>query len=501
MTDKKTSSETPLLDSIEVAEKSRFETDLDLFLREQNEKRALNIWLKYLSGNVHPESQLSSLLANDIADLDELITDQLNAILHTPKFQAMEARWRGLKLLTDESSKSKKCKIKLLTITWKEIARDLEKALEFDQSQLFQKIYSEEFGSPGGEPYGLIVGDYEISHKVSRNHPHDDLATIKGLSQIGAAAFAPIIVGAAPELFGVDKHADLNITLNYAQIFKQDEYIKWRSFRDTEDSRFIGMTLPRILLRKPWRTKKSSYNGLSFVETPGDTDNRNYLWGNASFAFGLILLREYNSVGWFSHIRGTPRNQLGGGLVSTLPVAHFESDAPKVMPKPITNTIISDNLEKELAEHGFIPLCQCYDTPYAAFHSNYSVQQPKQYQSPSATINAKLSAMLQHILCASRFAHYIKVMVRDKVGSFMSAEECERYLERWLAEYVTGTGGQDWPMQARYPLRDASVSIVERPDKPGCYNSIIHLRPHYQLDQMVSELKLTTELATATSLG
>ncbi len=497
MSTSKTSSETPLLDTIEVADKSRFETDLDLFLREQNPKRSLALWLTSLSGNTHPQSQLITTLASDIADLDELITDQINAILHAPKFQAMEARWRGLKLLTDETPHSKKCKVKVLDITWKEICRDQEKALEFDQSQLFQKVYSEEYGTPGGEPYGLIIGDYEVSHKPSRAHPNDDMATMKSLSQIAAASFSPIILGVAPALFGVDQHADLNITLNYEQIFKQDEYIKWRAFRDTEDSRFLGLVLPRILLRAPWRTKSSAFEGISYIEDAGHADARNYLWGNAAFAFGMIILREYNSVGWFSHIRGTPRNHLGGGLVSQLPVVNFDSDAPNVAQKPVTNTIITDELERELSEHGFIPLCQCYDTPYASFHSNASSQKPKQYQSPTATINAKLSSMLQHILCASRFAHYIKVMVRDKVGSFMSAAECETYLERWLSEYVTGTGGLDWEMQARYPLRDASVSIIERPDKPGCYNSIIHLRPHYQLDQMVSELKLTTELTSA----
>lgn len=501
MTDQTTSTDTPLLDTIEVAEKSRYESDLDLFLRERNQKRALTIWLKYLSGNVHPQSELSTALANDIADIDELITDQLNAILHAPKFQAMEARWRGLKLLVDESIRSKKTKVKLLDITWKEVCRDQEKALEFDQSQLFQKIYSEEFGTAGGEPYGLIVGDYEISHRPSKQHPNDDMATVKSLSQIGAAAFSPIILGAAPALFGVDHHAELNITLNYEEIFKQDEYIKWRAFRDTEDSRFLALTLPRVLLRAPWRTKHSSFEGITFREDSGHSDNRNYLWGNAAFAFGFIVMREYNAVGWFSHIRGTPRNQLAGGLVSNLPIVNFESDAPNVAQKPITNTIITDDLEKELGDFGFIPLCQCYDTPYASFHSNYSAQKPKQYQSQSATINAKLSTMLQHILCASRFAHYIKVMVRDKVGSFMSAEECENYLQRWIAEYITGTGGLDWEMQARYPLRDASVSIAERPDKPGHYNSIIHLQPHYQLDQMVSELKLSTELAVGSSLS
>jgi type VI secretion system protein ImpD len=224
-----------------------------------------------------------------------------------------------------------------------------------------------------------------------------------------------------------------------------------------------------------------------------------HCWGNAVFAFGTVLIREFGNTGWFSHIRGTSRNHLGGGLVTDLPRIHFHTDVTGVAAKPITSVIVTDELEKMLVEQGFIPLCQCHDTPLAAFHGNSSTQKPRTYDSTPANINARLSAMIQHILCASRFAHYIKVMIRDKVGSFFSAAECETYLQRWLREYVAGSDGLDWEMQARYPLRDARVTVMERPDKPGFYNSIIHLKPHYQLDQMVSELKLMTELAAVSA--
>ena len=489
-------SDTPLLDTLEVAEKSRFESDLDVFLRENDAKKALKIWFSRLSclPTLKHVPDPQALLGLDIADLDDLINEQLKVILHHPKLLQLEAAWRGIDLLTKIADESTRVKVKLLDITWKEVTRDIERSLEFDQSNLFQKIYSDEFGTPGGEPYGVIICNYEVQHRPSSGHPFDDMSTLHTLAQIAAAAFSPFILGASPAFFGVNKHEELNATLNYEQIFKQHEYIKWRAYRDTEDSRFLALALPRILMREPRRHELSTFEGISLKP---DTDT--HLWGNAAFALGIILIREFNNVGWFSHIRGTPRDNIGGGLVVDLPIVSFKTDRPEVALKPITNTIITDELEKVLGDQGFIPLCQCYDTPFAAFHSNYSTQKPKLLDSAAANINARLSAMLQHILCASRFAHYIKVMIRDKVGSFFSAQDCESFLQRWLTDYITGTDGLDWDMQAKYPLRDAKVTVIERPDKPGFYNSIIHLKPHYQLDQMVSELKLTTELAAVAS--
>ena len=494
--DSSQSSETPLLDAIEVAEKSRFDTDMDLFLQTEDDHRALTLWLERLTAieDLSKLEDLNEALALDMAMLDELINEQLKAILHHPRLNQLEAAWRGLHILLKASEDSKKIKVRMLDMTWREVTRDIERAIEFDQSQLFNKIYSEEFGTPGGEPYGVIIANYEVQHRPSAGHPYDDTATLHTLAQIAAASFSPIILGTAPGFFGLDSFERLNITLNYDKIFQQHEYIKWRSYRDTEDSRFLALTLPRILMREPRRWQNTSYGGLQL-----DADTDNYLWGNACFALGAILIREFHNVGWFSHIRGAPRNQLAGGIVTDLPVSFFKSDAPQVALRPVTDVIITDQMEKELGEHGFIPLCHCYDTPFASFHGNFSTQKPKKYKDPGATINARLSAMLQHILCASRFAHYIKIMVRDKVGSFFSASDCETYIHNWLTDYISGNDGLDWDMQSKYPLRDAYVKVMERPDKPGVYASVIHLQPHYQLDQMVSELKLTTELSTMAS--
>ncbi|MCG8311951.1 MAG: type VI secretion system contractile sheath large subunit [Pseudomonadales bacterium] len=489
-------SDTPLLDNIEVAEKTRFETDIDLFLKVDDDQKALALWLHRLT-YIEDISRFDSavdVLAMDIAALDELINDQLHAILHHPKLNKLEAAWRGLELLIDACEDSKKIKVRVLDITWREITRDIERALEFDQSQLFAKVYSEEFGSPGGEPYGVLLGDYEVQHRPTAGHPYDDVATLHTLAQIAAASFAPLVLNASPTFFGLDSFERLNITLNYDQIFQQHEYIKWRSYRDTEDSRFLALTLPRILLREPRRWSNTSYHQFQM-----DADTDNYLWGNACFAMGAVLIREFNNVGWFSHIRGAPRDHLAGGIVTDLPISYFKSDAPNVALRPVTDVVLTDQMEKELGEFGFIPLCHAYDTPFASFHSNFSTQKPKVMQDPGATINARLSAMLQHILCASRFAHYIKIMVRDKVGSFFTANDCETYIYRWLTDYISGNDNLDWDMQSKYPLRDAQVQVFERPDQPGIYSSVIHLKPHYQLDQMVSELKLTTELSALAS--
>jgi len=479
--------------------RSSYVTNLDQFLDENNTQKALVYWLTEFTNvkNLKTSTDVIYSIQSTISAIDHSINDQLNKIIHHPKLQKLEASWRGLSYLTKQVTDTKNVRIKLLDMSWAEVTKDMERAIEFDQSQLFQKVYSEEYGSPGGEPYGVLLGDYAISHKITARHPYDDISTLERLAEVAAASFSPFITSASSEFFGLDSFATLGLPLNLETIFNQKEYIKWRSFRDTADSRFIGLTLPRMLMRLPYRTEPGSYKGLFFYEKSATADNENCLWGNACFAFGGILLREFNNVGWFGHIRGVPRNHIGGGLVTNLTTDSFATDANGLIHKPITEVIISDTLEREISDLGFVPFCQCYDVPFGAFYSNQSVQKPPKLNSKEANINAKLSAMLQHILCASRFAHYIKVMIRDKVGSFMSATDCERYLGKWLYKYTTGMEDMDWEEQARYPLRDANVEVREHPAKPGEYLCSIQLRPHYQLDQMISELQLVTELTQA----
>lgn len=474
--------------------------DHDDFLAEPDTRKALVYWLKNYAtaSSLRSVDDIHAAVHTSIALLDQMINDQINAIIHNRKFQQLESGWRGLWYLVTQADTNRTIKIRILDISWAEVSKDIERALDVDQSQLFQKIYSEEYGTPGGEPFGVIIGDYEISHKRSPRHPYDDIATLSGLSQIAAASFAPFICSVSSEFFGLDDFSTLGMPINLQSIFAQSEYIRWRSLREKQDSRFLGLTLPKTLMRKPYRTTPGSYKGVYFCEKPGKDGSSTYLWGNASYAFGGILIREFANVGWFGHIRGVPRDQIGGGLVTNLPCIGFAAEKETIAMKPSVDVIITDSMERELSDLGLIPLCHCYDTPFSAFYSNQSVQLPKHRQSKADDINAKLSAMLQHVLCASRIAHYLKVMIRDKIGSFVTADECERFLMEWLFRYTTGRDDLDWEEQARYPLRQANVKVTERPDKPGKYFCVIHLVPHYQLDQMVSELELVTELMQTT---
>ncbi len=480
----------------DVLKQDAYLTNLQSFIEETNPKKALSFWLTeycHLS-SIQSVSDIEYLLDQSITTIDHLINDQLNVIIHHPRFQQLEASWRGLHFLVEETQTGKNLKIKVLDVCWKTLAKDLRKALEFDQSQLFQKIYSQEYDTPGGEPYGVLIGDYEISHKPSEKHPDNDLSILTSLSHIAAAAFAPFIASASSELFGLDSLKDINSNLNFDQIFSQPEYHAWHQFRKSPDSRFFGLTLPKFLIRKAYRTQPGSYKGVFFFEK-NDTHHSSKLWCNTSYAFAAVLGREFNHVGWFGHIRGVPRSELGGGLLFNLILENFETERDGFSLKPSTEVVITDNLERDLSQHGFIPLCQCYNAPLAAFFNNQSIHKRKTHSDTETALNAKLSSMLQHILCASRMTHYVKVIMRDKVGSFLSAQDCENYLRNWLLKYTSGSDDMEWETQARYPLKEARVNVQEHQSKPGKYLCAIQLKPHYQLDHMVSELELVTELS------
>jgi type VI secretion system protein ImpD len=466
------------------------------FLKEKNTRKALTYWLTEFvdTESLQTTDDIHHAIDRSIAEIDELINDQLNIIIHDPDYQKLEASWRGVWHLVAQAEGVRNIKIKILDITWAEIAKDIDRAIEFDQSQLFNKVYNEEYGIAGGEPYGVLIGDFEISHKPSARHPQDDIATLSGLAEIAAASFSPFIASASSELFGIENFSTLGSSLNLAQIFTQTEYVRWRALREKPDARFLGLTLPRILMRTPYRKNPGSYKGIYFYEKNMNPEQTMYLWGNASYAFGCVLIREFANVGWFGHIRGVPRNKLGGGLVTNLSTDFFETDKPDIATKPSSEILITDSLEREISELGLVPLCHCYGTPFSAFYSNQSIQKAIRKNSNVDNTNYKLSTMLQHVLCASRVAHYIKVMIRDKIGSFLSAEECQIFLQRWLLKYTTGRHDLEWEQQARYPLKEGNVSVKEHPSKPGQYICVIHLVPHYQVDQMVSELELVTEL-------
>jgi type VI secretion system ImpC/EvpB family protein len=441
------------------------------------------------------KSEISQLINRTIARIDTLLSNQVNAIIHDPRFQRLEASWRGLMYLVDQVEEGESVKIKVLNVSWKELVRDLERAIEFDQSQLFRKVYSDEFGTAGGEPFGVLLGDYQMRHRPGPDYPTDDVEALRAISHVAAAAFAPFITGLHPSFLGMDSFAELEIPTDLPRTFEQLEYLKWKAFRESEDARFVGISLPDVLCRLPYPDDGSRTDGFRFREDVEDPSLNQYLWGTAVYAFGAVLIRAFTQNGWLAGIRGVERDTRSGGLVTGLPVHCFSTDKSGVALKYSTSALVTDAREKELGELGFIPLCPCPDTEYSAFYGNQSVQKPKHFDELAATINARMSAMLQYMLCVSRFAHYLKVMVREKVGAFVGAGDCEEYLRRWLMNYTTGNDKAGQDLKARYPLREAKVQVRERPDRPGTYTCVIHLKPHFELDQMVTSVRLVTELA------
>ncbi|MET4696836.1 type VI secretion system contractile sheath large subunit [Endozoicomonas lisbonensis] len=466
-------------------------TDLQRFLLEPDDVRALAIWFNEISSfsGGDPKDWLSS----EIARIDAEINQLLHNILHHPKFQKLESSWRGLWHLVDIASQFSTTQVRVLDVSWKEITRDIDRAPDITQTRLFRLVYSEEFDMAGGEPYGILLGDYQVSHRPYPGYPYDDVFTLQGMAQIAAAAFAPFVCSASPQLFGLDDYEALGLPIQYDTLFQQKEYLRWRKLREGDDSRFLAVTLPSIMMRQPYRA--GEHEGLSYAEEHHLDEVNGYLWGNACYAFGSVLLREFGEAGWFAHIRGVPRDYYGGGLVTSFQPQDYRTDSPETASKILTPVLVTDAMERELSDLGIMSLCHCHDTPFAAFHSCPSLHAPKKFQDKSATANDRVSSMLQQVLSASRFAHYIKIMIRNKVGQFITAGDCERYLQEWLNGYSSGRDDLQWEALARYPLRGSRVEVREVPGSAGVYHSTIYLRPHYSADHLVSELRLTTELA------
>jgi type VI secretion system protein ImpC len=422
-----------------------------------------------------------------IAQIDHLISIQLNEILHHPSFQKLEATWRGLKYLLDQSETSTQLKIRVLNASKKEVLKDLQRATEFDQSNMFKKIYEEEFGIFGGEPFGALIGDYEFGR-----HP-EDVEFLERMSQVAGGAHAPFLTAANADLLNLESYTQLGDPRDVGKIFEGNVYAKWRSFRESEDSKYIGLAMPHILMRLPYGRDTKPVEEFSYEEKVDGTDHSKYLWGNAAYALGARLTNAFAKYGWCAAIRGVE----GGGLVEGLPTHTFSTDDGDVALKCPTEIAITDRREKELADQGLIPLVHCKGSDYAAFFSVQSANKPKKYDKPEANANARLSAQLPYILAVSRFAHYLKAIMRDKIGSFMSRADCETFLNKWIMQYVTEDDQAGQSVKAQYPLRNAKVEVVEVPGKPGVYRAIAFLRPHFQLDELTVSLRLVADLPKA----
>jgi len=440
-----------------------------------------------MQGQFVVSRDLEATINARIAEIDKLLSAQLNEVMHAESFQRLEASWRGLRYLVFETETSTMLKIRVFNASKKDLHKDLERAVEFDQSALFKKVYEEEFGIFGGTPYGALIGDYEFT-----NHPQD-MALIERVSNVAAAAHAPFIAAASPQLFGWDSFTDLVEVRDLAKIFDRTEYVKWRSFRESEDSRYVGLTLPHILMRLPYGEGTEPTETFRFEEDVDGTDHSKYLWGNAAYAFGSRLTDAFARHYWTVAIRGVE----GGGLVQGLPAHTFMTDEGDVALKCPTEIAITDRREKEFSDLGLIPLVHCKNTDYAAFFGAQSANKPKKYDTDYANANARLSAGLQYILATSRFAHYLKAIVRDKIGSFMSRKNCEDYLNRWISNDVLldDTAGQE--SKAKFPLRAARITVTEVAGKPGSYKAVALLRPHFQLEELTVSLRLVAELKEA----
>lgn len=423
-----------------------------------------------------------------IATIDRDLSRQLDAILHHPDFQRMEALWRGVAWLAS-GLEDNQVKIRLLDVRWTEIARDLERALDFDQSQLFDLIYSQEFGTPGGEPYGLIVIDQAVSHRLGGGRKTDDVAVLEGLAEIGAAAFCPIVVGVDPGVLSLEGFDEIDLRQDLAGSFADPSFRRWNRLRAKPDARFLGVVMPRLLGRR--RHRGRDHPRLGFVYDERIASPRDLLWMTGGFALAHVAARAMARHRWPAAIRGLlPPGE--GGTVDG-PVRQFlPSDREGVVARFGVENAIAEEQEMTLNEAGFVVLRQLHLTGMSAFLNLPSLHRPPEYDGEAARMNAKMGAMLNYIFCVSRFAHYLKVIARDWIGKYASAGECQRLLQEWLSAYVTGSEDATPEQRLRYPLREGRVVVSEVPGKPGAYACEIAIRPHYQLDQIASEFRLTT---------
>ncbi len=444
-----------------------------------------------LAGTVTFDRNLHRTLDSAVAAIDAKILAQLNAIMHHPRFSKLEGSWRGLRYLVQNAQTGTSLKIRVMNAGKRELTKDLQRAVEFDQSQLFKKVYESEFGTAGGEPFGAIVGDYEWT-----NHP-EDVDTLRLVSQVAAGAFAPFISAAGAGMFGFDDWTELPRDRDLAGIFEGQEYKKWLSFRQTEDSRFVTLVLPRTLARLPYGHNTKPVEAFGYEEAPSGADGRarkmghgDYCWMNAAYVLGERMAAAFAETSFCTAIRGAE----GGGKVENLPYHTFVSEDGDEDAQCPTEVSMTDRREFELSNLGFLPLVHYKNQDNAVFMGAQTVQKPKKYDRPAATENAAISARLPYIMATSRFAHYLKVIARDKIGSFQQVSDMEAALNRWIGNYVNGNPAAGQEMKARYPLRDARIEVKEIPGRPGSYNAVAHLQPWLQLEELTTSMRLVARM-------
>ncbi|HJZ54586.1 MAG TPA: type VI secretion system contractile sheath large subunit, partial [Gemmataceae bacterium] len=420
-----------------------------------------------------------------ISAIDQKMTAQMNEILHHPSLQKLEGTWRGLHYLVKKTETGETLKLRVMNVTKDELRNDLERAVEFDMSETFKKVYEEEYGQLGGFPFGLLVADYEFDVRRS-----PDTKLLQNLSGVAAAAHAPLISAVSPKSFNMDRFSELSNPRDLAKIFTGPDYAAWQAFRDSEDSRYVALTCPRVLAREVYGEKFNPVAEFNFEENVDGTDHDKYLWMNAAWTYAANVTDAYAKYGWMARTRGVE----GGGKVEGLPVHTFPTDDGDVAMKCPTEVAITERREQELEKLGFLSLIHCKGQPFAAFMSATSTQKPKKYDRDSATANAILSTKFNQLMCVSRFAHFLKVMVRNRVGSFMERADMERWLNRWINNYTLAnpeTAGDE--TKAQKPLAWAEIKVVDVPAQPGVYRAVAHLRPHFQLEALDISLRMVAK--------
>jgi type VI secretion system protein ImpC len=461
--------------------------------RDTDKKTAVQTAVRTLAETALASTQLVSAdvtrtISAMIAELDKKLSEQINLIMHHEDFKALEGSWRGLHYLVNNTETDEMLKIRVLNISKKDLKNTLKKfeGTAWDQSPIFKKLYEEEFGMAGGQPYGCILGDYHFDHSP------EDVKMLGNIAQVASAMHAPFIAGAAPSVMAMDSWQELSNPRDLTKIFQTAEYAAWRSLRDADDSRYIGLAMPRFLSRLPYGAKTVPVEEFAFEEDTASADHGKYVWSNSAYAMGVNITRAFKLWGWCARIRGTE----SGGIVESLPVHTFPTDDGGVDMKCPTEIAITMRREAELAKNGFMPLTHYKNTDYAAFIGAQSLQKPAQYEDPDATANANLSARLPYLFATCRFAHYLKKMVYDKVGSFKEREDMELWLNKWISQYCVDSSASE-EIKARYPLAEAKVEVLEVPGNPGYYTSKFWLRPHYQLEGLTVSLRLVSKLPSA----
>jgi len=425
-----------------------------------------------------------------IAQIDTKLTEQINLILHHEDFQKIEGAWRGLHYLVNNTETDEMLKIRFMDISKNELGKTLKryKGTAWDQSPLFKKVYEAEYGQFGGEPFGCLVGDYHFDQTPP------DVELLGEMSKVAAAAHAPFIAGASPTVMQMDSWQELANPRDLTKIFGTPEYAGWRSLRESEDARYIGLAMPRYLSRLPYGPKTSPVEEFDFEEDTGSADHSRYTWANAAYAMAVNINRSFKLYGWCSRIRGVE----SGGSVEGLPTHTFPTDDGGVDMKCPTEIAISDRREAELAKNGFMPLVHRKNSDFAAFIGAQSLQKPSEYDDPDATANANLAARLPYMFACCRFAHYLKCIVRDKIGSFKERDDMQRWLQKWIMNYVDGDPAHSSEStKASKPLAAAEVQVEEIEGNPGYYAAKFFLRPHYQLEGLTVSLRLVSKLPSA----